>query len=39
MLVGVDVRLVETELPDAAVYVDASYEGDLLPRFQSTTSA
>ena len=23
----------ETELPDAAVYVDASYEGDLLPRF------
>jgi hypothetical protein len=33
MLDGVDVRLGETELPDAAVYVDASYEGDLLPRF------
>lgn len=33
MLGGVDVRLGETELPDAAVYVDASYEGDLLPRF------
>jgi hypothetical protein len=30
---GVDVRLGETELPDAAVYVDAGYEGDLLPRF------
>lgn len=30
---GVDVRLGERELPDAAVYVDASYEGDLLPRF------
>jgi hypothetical protein len=30
---GVDVRLETTELPDAAVYVDASYEGDLLPRF------
>jgi hypothetical protein len=30
---GVDVRLGETALPDAAVYVDASYEGDLLPRF------
>jgi hypothetical protein len=27
---GIDVR---RELPDAAVYVDASYEGDLLPRF------
>jgi hypothetical protein len=27
---GVEVR---GELPDAAVYVDASYEGDLLPRF------
>jgi hypothetical protein len=27
---GVEVR---TELPEAAVYVDASYEGDLLPRF------
>jgi FAD dependent oxidoreductase len=33
MLDGVDVRLGETELPDAAVYVDAGYEGDLLPRF------
>jgi hypothetical protein len=33
MLDGADVRLGETELPDAAVYVDASYEGDLLPRF------
>jgi hypothetical protein len=33
MLNGVDVRLGERELPDAAVYVDASYEGDLLPRF------
>ncbi|MDX6398795.1 MAG: hypothetical protein QOJ43_2203 [Gaiellaceae bacterium] len=33
LLDGVDVRLEETELPDAAVYVDASYEGDLLPRF------
>jgi hypothetical protein len=30
MLDGIDVR---RELPDAAVYVDASYEGDLLPRF------
>ena len=30
---GVDVRLGATTLPDAAVYVDASYEGDLLPRF------
>jgi FAD dependent oxidoreductase len=29
---GVDVRLGETELPDAAVAVDASYEGDLLAR-------
>lgn len=28
----VDVRLEETAVPDAAVYVDASYEGDLLPR-------
>jgi hypothetical protein len=27
---GVDVV---TELPDAAVYIDASYEGDLLPQF------
>jgi hypothetical protein len=33
LLDGVDVRLGENELPDAAVYVDASYEGDLLPRF------
>jgi FAD dependent oxidoreductase len=33
MLDGVDVRLQETALVDAAVYVDASYEGDLLPRF------
>ena len=30
---GVDVRLGDRELPEAAVYVDASYEGDLLPRF------
>ncbi len=30
---GVDVRLETTELPDAAVYVEATYEGDLLPRF------
>jgi FAD-dependent oxidoreductase family protein len=29
---GVDVRLASEELPDAAVYVDASYEGDLLRR-------
>jgi len=33
LLDAVDVRLETTELPDAAVYVDASYEGDLLPRF------
>jgi hypothetical protein len=33
LLDGVDVRLGETAVPDAAVYVDASYEGDLLPRF------
>lgn len=33
MLDGVDVRLETEELPDAAVYVDATYEGDLLPRF------
>jgi len=33
MLDGVDVRLGAGALPDAAVYVDASYEGDLLPRF------
>jgi len=32
-LAGVDVRLQTRELPDAAVYVDAGYEGDLLPRF------
>jgi hypothetical protein len=30
---GVDVRLETSTLVDAAVYVDASYEGDLLPRF------
>jgi hypothetical protein len=33
LLDGVDLRLEETALPDAAVYVDASYEGDLLSRF------
>jgi hypothetical protein len=33
MLDGVDVRLGERELPDAAVYVDATYEGDLLQAF------
>jgi hypothetical protein len=33
MLRSVDVRLGERELPDAAVYVDASYEGDLLQHF------
>jgi hypothetical protein len=33
LLDGVDVRLGATDLPDAAVYVDAGYEGDLLPRF------
>ena len=33
LLGGVDVRLETTEVPEAAVYVDASYEGDLLPRF------
>jgi FAD-dependent oxidoreductase family protein len=33
MLEGIDVRLAERDLPDAAVYVDAGYEGDLLPRF------
>jgi hypothetical protein len=33
MLDGVDVRLETVGLPDAAVYVDATYEGDLLPRF------
>jgi hypothetical protein len=30
LLDGVDVRLGTDELPEAAVYVDASYEGDLL---------
>ncbi len=30
MLDGVDVRLGTTELPDAAVVVDASYEGDVM---------
>jgi FAD dependent oxidoreductase len=30
---GVDVRLETRDVPDAAVYVDASYEGDLLPQF------
>ena len=29
---GVELRTGTTELPDAAVVVDASYEGDLLPR-------
>ena len=29
---GVDVRVGTTDVLDAAVYVDASYEGDLLPR-------
>jgi hypothetical protein len=33
LLDGVDVRLCTRDLPDAAVYVDASYEGDLLARF------
>jgi hypothetical protein len=33
MLDDVDVRLAEVDVPEAAVYVDASYEGDLLPRF------
>jgi FAD dependent oxidoreductase len=32
-LEGVDVRLETDELPDAAVYVEATYEGDLLRRF------
>jgi len=32
LLGDVDVRLGTDELPDAAVYVDAGYEGDLLPR-------
>jgi FAD dependent oxidoreductase len=30
LLDGVDVRLGETAVPDAAAYVDASYEGDLM---------
>ena len=30
---GVDVRLETDDLPDAAVYVEATYEGDLLPQF------
>jgi hypothetical protein len=30
LLDGVDVRLEERELPEAAVYVDASYEGDAM---------
>jgi hypothetical protein len=34
LLAGVDVRLGTQELPEATVYVDASYEGDLLPRFR-----
>jgi hypothetical protein len=34
MLDGVDVRLETAAVPDSAVYVDASYEGDLLPRFR-----
>jgi hypothetical protein len=29
---GVDVRLETDDLPDASVYVEATYEGDLLPR-------
>jgi hypothetical protein len=33
LLDGVDVRFGSQDVPDAAVYVDASYEGDLLPRF------
>jgi hypothetical protein len=33
MLDGVDVRLESDDLPQAAVYVEATYEGDLLPRF------
>ncbi|HZP73565.1 MAG TPA: FAD-dependent oxidoreductase [Gaiellaceae bacterium] len=32
LLDGIDVRLEANDFPDAAVYVDASYEGDLLPR-------
>jgi len=34
MLDRVDVQLGTTDVPDAAVYVDASHEGDLLPRFR-----
>ncbi len=33
LLGGVDVRLGESSVPDAAVYVDASYEGDLMASF------
>ena len=33
MLDGVDVRLETDDVPESAVYVDASYEGNLLPRF------
>ena len=33
MLDAVDVRLETDDVPESAVYVDASYEGDLLPRF------
>jgi len=33
LLEQVDVRVGRDELPDAAVHVDAGYEGDLLPRF------
>jgi hypothetical protein len=33
LLEGVDVRLESAGLPDAAVYVEATYEGDLLQRF------
>jgi FAD dependent oxidoreductase len=33
LLDGVDVRMGTADLPDAAVYVDASYAGDLVARF------
>jgi hypothetical protein len=33
-LEGIDVRLETNDLPDAAVYVDATYEGDLLAAFR-----
>ncbi|HUQ22322.1 MAG TPA: FAD-dependent oxidoreductase [Gaiellaceae bacterium] len=33
LLEDVDVRLSETSVPDAAVYIDASYEGDLMASF------